>query len=469
MKKLLLLGALAGTIFTGCRKVEVDDNGTTGGGNPTNPAENLILSGKINADRTLKASNVYKLRGIVYLVDGATLTIEPGTRIEGEKSTRGSLIVTRGTKLIANGTKDKPIVFTSDAATPASGDWGGIVLLGRAKTNNSFNGVAGVGEIEGGVNNGEGLGLYGGADDDDNSGSLKYVRIEYAGYAFLPDKELNSLTMGSVGSGTTIDNIQVTYALDDAYEWFGGAVNASHLIAYKTLDDDFDTDNGFRGRVQFGISLRDSGRADISKVESFESDNDANGSTLLPQTGAVFSNITAIGPRATTANVGNSLFLAGAQIRRNSTISIFNSIIMGWPTGVLIDASKGTPTDNNINGTTPTLFIQNTVISGCAKPVDYSASSTTPTGWNAAAATAWFNTAAYNNTIYATNDEVKLTAAFNYANPDFTPQTGSPVLSGASFTNSKVASGFKPVSFRGAVGAAGTEDGDWWKGWTSFK
>ncbi|MGB8193035.1 MAG: hypothetical protein WCF67_13990 [Chitinophagaceae bacterium] len=466
MKKLLLIGSLAAFIISGCRKIEVDDNGSSGNGNG-NTEENLVLSGKINTDRTLKAANTYKLRGIVYLVDGATLTIEPGTRIEGEKSTRGALIVTRGTKLMAAGTKDKPIVFTSDASTPASGDWGGIVMLGRAKTNNSFNGVAGIGEIEGGVNTGEGLGLYGGADDDDNSGVLKYVRIEYAGYAFLPDKELNSLTMGSVGSGTTIDHVQVSYALDDAFEFFGGTVNATHLIAYKTLDDDFDTDNGFRGRMQFGIVMRDSVRADISKVEAWESDNDANGSSLVPQTGAVFSNITAIGPRATASNIGNSLFLAGAQIRRNSSISIFNSVIMGWPTGLLIDASKGVPTDNNI--TAGSLLIQNTVISGCAKPVAYSVSPTTPTGWNDAAALAWFNTAASGNTIYATNDEVKLSAAFNYANPDFTPQTGSPLLAGASFANQKVASGFKPVSFRGAVGAAGTEDGDWWKGWTSFK
>ena len=467
MKKLLFIGVLAGTIVSGCRKIEVDDNSGTGSGGGGGTTENLILSGKISADRTLSAANTYKLRGVVYLVDGATLTVEPGTRIEGEKSTRGALIVTRGTKLIANGTKEKPIVFTSDASTPASGDWGGIVMLGRAKTNNSFNGVAGVGEIEGGVNNGEGHGLYGGADDADNSGVLKYVRIEYAGYAFLPDKELNSLTLGGVGSGTVIDHVQVSYALDDAFEFFGGAVDATHLIAYKTLDDDFDTDNGFRGKIQFGIVMRDSIRADISKVEGFESDNDANGTTLTPQTGAIFSNMTIIGPRATTSNVGNSLFLAGAQIRRNSSISIFNSIIMGWPTGVLIDASKGTPTDNNI--TTGTLAIQNTIISGCAKAVDYAVSPTTPTGWNAAAALAWFNTAAYGNTIYATNDEVKLSAAFNYANPDFTPQSGSPVLSGASFTNAKVASGFKSVSFRGAVGAAGTDDGDWWKGWTSFK
>lgn len=465
MKKFFLFGIMAAMLATGCRKIEIDGDGD--GNTNTGTNENLVLSGKISADRTLKTGSTYKLRGIVYLVDGATLTIEPGTRIEGEKSSRGALVVTRGTKLIANGTKEKPIVFTSDASSPASGDWGGIVMLGRARTNSSFNGTAGLGEIEGGINNGEGLGLYGGADDADNSGSLKYVRIEYAGYAFLPDKELNSLTLGGVGSGTTIDHVQVSYALDDAYEFFGGTVNATHLIAYKTLDDDFDTDNGYRGKIQFGIVLRDSTRADISKVEGFESDNDANGSTLQPQTAPVFSNMTVLGPRATTTNTGSNLFLAGAQIRRNSSMSLFNSIIMGWPTGILIDASKGTPTDNNITAASPTLFVQNTIVAGCAKGVDYAASSSAPTGWNAAAVNTWFTTSSYGNSILATNDEVKLAAAFNYANPDFTPQAGSPALTGAAFSNAKV-SGLTPVSFRGAVGAAGTPEGDWYKGWTRF-
>jgi hypothetical protein len=466
MKKFFLYSLLATVVISGCRKIEVDGDG---GGTPVTPGENLILSGRINTDRTLTAGNTYKIRGIAYLVEGATLTIEPGTRIEGEKSSRGALIITRGTKLVANGTKDKPIIFTSDASTPSSGDWGGIVLLGRAKTNNSFNGTAGIGEIEGGVNNANGDGLYGGADDADNSGSLKYVRIQYGGYAFLPDKELNSLTMGSVGNGTTLDYIQVTYALDDAYEWFGGTVDAKHLIAYKTLDDDFDTDNGYRGRVQFGIVMRDSTRADVSKVEAFESDNDANGSTLTPLTAPVFSNITAIGPRATTANIGSSLFLAGAQLRRNTSTSIFNSIFMGWPTGLLIDASKGTPTDLNISGGTPTLFVQNTIISGSAKSTDYAVSPTTPTGWTATNVSTWFNTAGYGNNIYPNNSDVMLTAAFNYSNPDFTPQAGSPALNGSAFTNAKVSNTFfQAVTFRGAVGATGTPEGDWWKGWTTF-
>ena len=464
MKKIVAFAVLGILITAGCRKIEVDGNGK-GDGNTTS-GETNVLSGKINADKTLKEGTTYKLRGIVYVVDGATLTIEAGTRIEGEKSTRGALIVTRGTKLMANGTKEKPIVFTSDSSTPSAGDWGGIVMLGRAKTNNSFNGAAGIGEIEGGVNNADGLGLYGGADDADNSGSLQYVRIEYAGYAFLPDKELNSLTLGAVGSGTTIDYVQVSYALDDAFEWFGGTVNCSHLIAYKTLDDDFDSDNGYRGNVQFGIVLRDSSRADISKVEAFESDNDANGSDLRPQTAPVFSNITAIGPREKINNTGNSLYNAAAQLRRNTSLSVFNSVIMGWPAGLLIDASKGTPVHGNI--TAGKLVIQNTTIAGSAAPTKFADNTGVATEWTNTDLSNWFGAAAHHNEILAENAEVKLADAFNYANPDFTPLAGSPLLNSASFAHAKVASGFTPVTFRGAVGAAGTPEGDWWKGWTSF-
>ena len=181
MQRFILFALSVYTVATGCRKIEVDgtDNSGTGGGSTT---ENMVLSGKINTDRTLKTGNTYKLKGIVYMVEGAKLTIEPGVIIQGEKTSRGTLVITRGTQILANGAVDKPIVFTSDAAIPAMGDWGGIVILGRAKTNSTYNGVTGLGEIEGGVNNSEGLGLYGGADDNDNSGVLKYVRIEYAGY-----------------------------------------------------------------------------------------------------------------------------------------------------------------------------------------------------------------------------------------------------------------------------------------------
>ncbi len=468
MKKLFYLAAFIGLVTTGCRKIEVDGNGNGGnnggGGGGDTTSVNTILEGRISQNLTLKAAYTYKLRGLVYVTNGAILTIEPGTKIVGELNKQGGLIITRSSKIIADGTADKPIVFTSESSTPQRGDWSGLVILGNAPTNSTFNGTAGVGAVEGGINNSDNLGLYGtpstqGQNPADNSGILRYVRIEYAGYAFLPDNEINGLTLAGVGSGTIIDYVQVSFANDDSIEWFGGTVNCSHLISYKTLDDDFDTDNGFSGRVQFGISLRDSSVADISKVEAFESDNDANGSQLTPQTKAVFSNMTIVGPRAELNNVGSSLFNAAAQIRRNSSESIFNSVIMGWPVGILIDASKGYPTDNNIPGT---LSVQNNIIAGCAVPVKYAASTTEPTGFDVAT---WFNMTANNNTVYATNAEAMLMAPFAYTNPDFTPLAGSPVLEGAQFSHAALLTGFTPVSYRGAVGSGDT----WWKGWTKFE
>jgi hypothetical protein len=464
MKKLFILSLLAGSIFSSCRKIEVD-GGTTNGDNQ-NTSENTILEGRITSNLTLKAQYTYKLRGLVYVTNGAILTIEPGAKIVGETGQRGGLIITRSSKIIADGTVDKPIVFTSESANPQRGDWAGVVILGNAPTNASFNGQAGVGEIEGGVNNSDGLGLYGlGASSNpvDNSGILRYVRIEYAGYAFLPDKEINGLTLGGVGSNTIIDHVQVSYANDDSFEFFGGTVNCKHLISYKALDDDFDTDNGYSGKVQFGIILRDSAIADISKSEAFESDNDANGSNLTPQTAAVFSNITALGPKATLNNTGNSLFLAAAQIRRNSTISLFNSLIMGWPTGLYIDATKGVPTDNNIPGS---LFVQNSIIAGCPAPVLYGASTTSTTGATTSGITNWFNTASYGNSSLANNSDVGLTAPFNYSNPDFNPTPASAANGGASFTSAKLSAGgfFTSVSYKGACAVGDS----WWKGWTKY-
>ncbi len=469
MKKLFLYSVLIAATSVSCRKIEVD-GGTTvvnpGGGGTT---ENTILEGRISANLTLKAAYTYKLRGLVYVTNGAILTIEPGTKIVGEKGKQGGLIITRSCKIIADGTIDKPIVFTSEETTPQRGDWSGLVLLGNAPTNSSFNGVQGIGEIEGGINNSDGLGLYGtpatqAQNPADNSGILRYVRIEYAGYAFLPDKEINGLTFGGVGNKTVVDNVQVSYANDDSFEWFGGTVNCTHLISFRTLDDDFDTDNGFTGKVQFGISLRDSAVADISKSEAFESDNDANGSSLLPQTAAIFCNMTVMGPKATLANTGNSLFVWGAQIRRNSSMSLFNSIIMGYPNGLYIDATKGVPTDNNIAGS---LFVQNTIIAGCTTPILYSIAGNTNvpiTPNTTATITTWYNTLAYSNSILTNCSDVNLGAPFNYTAPDFNPAAGSVAATGASFTHPKVTTGFTAVTYKGACAIGDT----WWKTWTKF-
>lgn len=465
MKKIILAAIAITALATACRKIEVDgDGGTVVNPTPTG-GQTITLSGKISRDTVLKASNTYILKGLVYMVNNASMTIEAGTVIKGQYTDPvGGLVITRGAKLVAKGEADKPIVFTSNSASARSGDWAGIVLLGKAPVNSSFNGTAGVGEIEGGVNDADGNGLYGGTDASDSSGVLSYVRIEYAGYAFLPDKEINSLTMGGVGAKTQIDHIQVSYAKDDAYEWFGGNVNCKYLIAYKTQDDDFDTDNGFSGKVQFGLIVRDSSIADISKSEAFESDNDANGTTTVPQTMAVFSNVTAIGPKATLSNNGSSLFLAGAQIRRNSSISIYNSVFLGWPTGILIDGSKGRPTDLNIADSS--LRIRNCIVAGCSNAVKYAASSTAPTGANDASILAWFTNPYFGNSILNTVDEAKFVNPFNYLLPDYGPFGNSPASTGASFTDAKL-QGFSAVTFKGAIGPAGA-DATWHKGWTKF-
>lgn len=494
MKKVFILVALIGTLATSCRKIEVDGGTTTV--TTTTTTENTILEGRIITNLTLRAGYTYKLRGIVYVTSGAILTIEPGTKIVGELNKNGALVITRGAKIIADGTAAKPIVFTSEAATPQRGDWAGLVILGQAPNNSSFNGVDGIGEMEGGVNNADGLGLYGlGATSNlaDNSGILRYVRIEYAGYAFLPDKEINGLTFGGVGNQTVVDNVQVSYANDDSFEWFGGSVNCKHLIAYRGLDDDFDTDNGYCGKVQFGIGMRDPAIADISKSEAFECDNDANGSTrttFLPtipvsannpvaivpvKTSAVFSNMTLVGPYVTPTTTVSSLFLAGAQLRRNCEQSIYNSVFVGWSDGIvnglLIDASKGTPTDLNLSPAGGLNFQNNIIAGATANAVKYAASATTPTGATTASITTWVNTAAYANSLLATNDAVGLTNPFVLGNPDFNPSaSSSSAATGAAFTDAKLktttsgVADFTAVTYRGACSVGDT----WWKTWTKF-
>jgi hypothetical protein len=482
-KNIFYLIAISAMFVTSCRKIEMDGEKeivVINGGSGSTTGQTITISGRINADTTFRKANTYILKGLVYIVGNHTLTIEPGTVIKGSFSGAdvAALIITRGSKINAAGTATEPIVFTSAAPNPQSGDWGGIVICGKASINTSYNGTNGLYQVEGGIDNASGDGLAGSGDatvptaiDTDNSGILQYVRIEYAGYAYQPDKEINSLTLSAVGNGTTIDHIQVVYAKDDAYEFFGGTVNCKYLIAYKTQDDDFDTDNGFSGKVQFGLVIRDSVIADISTSEAFESDNNASGTTAAPKTKAIFSNITAIGPRATLNNVGSSLFRAGAQIRRNSALSLFNSIIMGWPQGILIDGTTGTATALNIEDSS--LRLRNVTLAGNTLNLKFSGTA----GANItsdAALTSWFTSPYYNNDLLANATDAKLIQPFNYAAPDPTPFAGASgnqkILSGADFNDPKFTGDSffdKTVTFRGGVAPAGPL-ATWWKGWTKF-
>lgn len=482
-KHIFYLSAIAALAITGCRKIETDGEiqvVVVNGGGGSTTGQTITLQGRINADTILRKQNTYILKGLVYMVGNHTMTIEPGTVIKGSftGSDVAALIITRGSKIMAIGTPSEPIVFTSASPNPQSGDWGGIVLCGKAPVNTSYNSIAGLYQVEGGIDNANGDGLAGSGDaavptaiPTDNSGTMQYVRIEWAGYAFQPDKEINSLTMAAVGSGTTIDHIEVVYAKDDAFEWFGGSVNCKYLIAYKTLDDDFDTDNGYSGKVQFGLIIRDSLLADGSKSEAFESDNNSSGSTAGPKTTAIFSNITAIGPRATLTNFGNSLFRGGTHIRRNTAISIFNSIIMGWPVGLEVDATTGTSTAFNIEDST--LRLRNITLAGNTVNTKFSG---TPgaTIINDAAFATWFTNPFYNNDMLVNTTDAKLIQPFNYAAPDPTPFAGgngnAKILTGGSFTDPKFSGDTffeKTITFRGGIAPAG-ELSTWWKGWTKF-
>ncbi len=308
-----LLALSIGLSFTACNRTESDDDDVV-----VETGQNITVSSNITANTVWSAKNKYLLQGFVYVESGATLTIEPGTIIKGDKASKATLIVKPGGKLIAEGTVAKPIVFTSNQAKGSRnyGDWGGIILLGKGKVNKT------PATIEG-----ENISTFGGTEEADNSGILKYVRIEFAGIAFETDKEINGLTLGGVGSGTTIDYVQISFSGDDSYEWFGGNVNAKHLIAYKGLDDDFDTDWGFSGKVQYALALRDPKVADqcsCSDSNGFESDNDASGSDASPQTNASFANVSIIMGEGTP----DAKYRSGYRIRRNSALSIYNSLVV---------------------------------------------------------------------------------------------------------------------------------------------
>jgi hypothetical protein len=292
---------------------------------------------------TLDASKVYSLATAGTFVNApATLTIPPCTTIVG--GAQSALIVTRGAKIMAVGEKDRPIVFTSNAAIGqrAPGDWGGIVILGRAHINQP----GGEAAIEGIDPNASG-GKYGPGTaapvNDDNSGTLKYVRIEFAGFKFGTNNELNGLTMGGVGSGTTIDYVMVHQPLDDGFEWFGGTVNASHLVVNDTApapgggDDIYDCDFGYSGKVSNFFARKS--RVSSNDPNGFEWDNSAKGEDYTPKTNPTFEKGTVCGRDLTAASGGSY----GAVFRRRTNGTLNQVVWSGWKFAFDIRDSDVTP------------------------------------------------------------------------------------------------------------------------------
>ena len=317
MKK-LIFGLLTLTLFS-CTKELGGDGG------PINVPSSTVISGVINTTTTLTSDKEWTLKGYVYVTDGASLIIQPGTTIKSDIAEKGALCIERGAKIIAEGTALKPIVFTSGQPIGQRnpGDWGGIVILGKAKTNRTSEPT-----IEGGIGR-----PYGGTNDEDNSGVLRYVRIEYAGIAALPNSEINALTLGGVGRGTTIEYVQTIYANDDAFEFFGGTVSPKYLYAFATADDDYDFDFGYTGELSFGVSKRDPLFVDNGDAgNGVECDNDGTGSTAQPYTHPKLLNMILVGPNISTALANHNL---GLRFRRATQFTMKNSVIWGWMKGGL--------------------------------------------------------------------------------------------------------------------------------------
>lgn len=438
-----------------------------------------------------------------------TLTIEPGTVIFGDKPTKGTLVIQRGGKIFAEGTEEAPIVFTSSQApgerTP--GDWGGLVICGRATNNEGMNV-----QLEGGYG-----AWHGGNNDDDNSGIITYCRIEWAGIPINPNEEVNTVTMGSVGRNTKMQYIQASFGLDDQFEWFGGTVDGRYLIAYRGLDDDFDVDLGHSGNIQFGIGIRDSKDADQSGSNGFEVDNNGSGELRVPYTSTVFSNMTIIGPKKLRETSISAEFQHGAQLRRSSQLKIYNSIITGYPMGIYIDGNSTIEFAQNGE-----LQLRNLLLAGVrgwggngfGKAYDSNRVYDHQSSINAASypdpvaeglpfldnsgnargnhpgseprghairynvesfdAIAWFNTPGFGNRFFGAWDEIGIDGTvFDRGTPNFRVTTGSPAATSARWDNLPALNSNPASSWFSAhqqvpfVGAFGT-DNDWTEKWSNF-
>ncbi|MBA6223816.1 hypothetical protein H4J51_10150 [Colwellia sp. MB02u-18] len=285
------------------------------------------LTGHLTADLTLTAKNVYALNGPVFVgndkADSAVLTIEAGTTIYG-RSGADYLVVSRDSKIQANGSQSKPITFTSSedlkGEATSAGQWGGLVLLGNAQSNKCpTDGSACSLQVEGAE---EGA-VFGGSDDSDSSGTLRYVVVNHAGFEIAPDNELNGITFGGVGSGTTVEYVQVNDNADDGVEFFGGTVNAKYLVLTSNQDDALDWDNGFRGNLQYVLvkANPDNGPAN----RGIEADNDGSNPSRLPQSNPTIANMTIIGNNFK----GTSSDSEGVYLREGTKAQLFNFVVTG--------------------------------------------------------------------------------------------------------------------------------------------
>jgi hypothetical protein len=449
---------------------------------PQEGPREATISSDITSNRTLYADTVYQLSGFIKVTNGATLTIQPGTKIIGDYDIPGSsLFVLRGARIMAEGTAENPIVFTSERpfGQRQPGDWGGIIIVGNGITNRGAPTY-----IEGTGTGAENplVDYSGGTDNNDNSGVLRYVRIEFAGFPTAPNEELNSLTMAAVGRGTTIEYVQVLLGLDDSFEWFGGAVDGRYFVSYESADDHFDASEGFVGRVQHMIafqSIRPEPRPNLAGGAATDPqgiENDGcwaenclggnNNTAAQPYTVPVFANFTLIGPPpgAWETTGGN----IGMMLRRGTGGLYVNGVVARYTRAAV--SLRGEQTNERMQqgllAVRNIYFTDNATIfqtgAGVGEAAQYSLDMATNALEAGNVPTAQLFTA------FPTNTQNATAASF-----DWTPATGSPIATGGLNDFSGLPQALRnaagtfvtPTPYRGAAAPNGPR---WWEGWTTY-
>lgn len=411
-------GACASTVLASC------PTGTTAEG------ANCRLPQNINGNLYLPAGKKYIVQGQVSVTSGATLTLEPGTVVQGStnQSVPNFLAVLPGGKIFANGTAQAPITFTGPV--PSKGSWAGVVIAGRSICNDAVGNSPCQFEAVPSI-------TYGGTTLDDNSGSLRYVRILYAGQAVAPDEELNALTLLGVGSGTQLSYVQVDNGDDDGFEWFGGTVNGHHLVCTNMTDDCFDMDQGFAGKLQFLFSFQGNpGGSFTGDPHGFEMDNDSSNNDKQPRTNPTVFNATIIGnPAATNGE--------GMRMRRGLGGAFRGVVIDGYADRCINIDDAGTFTQaGSATSQGPGLTLQNSFIGNCSagRFEDNAADPYTVSGWYT------------NGTGNQTGEYLK--------SGSFMPSSAAPFLTGNAVPTDPY---FTPVPYKGAF--AGPND-RWYADWT---
>ncbi len=457
----------------------------------------VTLSGSLTANRRLSVDTLYVLRGFVYVQNGATLTIDAGTKIVGDTTALGSaLFIMRGAKIDAQGTAALPIVFTSQrsAGNRAPGDWGGLILVGNARNNRSGNVI--VEGSNGSVIGADAAGVVytGGTNDADNSGTLRYVRVEFAGYATVADAELNSFTFAAVGSGTTLEYLQSLAGLDDSFEWFGGNVNGKYLVSYESGDDHFDAAEGYRGLNQFLIAMQSTylapraGAGGLSAdPQGFEIDGCSNAGCTAPAGGNaqssgadnglfnmnVFANFTIIG----TGNTGGTVQAnggVGMVLRRGTGGYYINGVVANWPRAAI--SLRDTTSNNRF--IVDSLLVRNLYFADngvLTSGANFDAVGTnfgqdaafTARNSNIVVAAAGTTMASLFTAFPTTISATTTASAFDWA-----PSAASAIATGGLSTfaaDAKIAARagtfITPTAYRGAAAPGGAK---WWAGWTNY-